>query len=68
MERLGIKDRLKYEGREYEEHETEWCEITIYIEKSEYFLDIAEAWSMTVTGFWFAYTYQAVAHKALRYL
>jgi len=53
---------------EYEEHETEWCEVTVYIGKSEDFPNIAEAWSMTATGFRFADTYQAIAHKALMYL
>jgi len=68
MEKLGIMNRLEYEGREYEEHETERCEVTVYIGKSEDFPDIAEAWSMTVTRFRFADTYQAVARKVLRYL
>jgi len=68
MQKLGIKDRTKYEGREYEEHETERCEVTVYIGKSEDFPNIAEAWSMTVNEFWFADTYQAIARKALRYL
>ena len=68
MQKLGIKDRPEYEGREYEEHETERCEVTVYIGKSEDFPNIAEAWSMTATGFRFADTYQAVARKALRYL
>jgi hypothetical protein len=68
MQRLGIKDRLEYDGREYEEHGIEWCEVTIYVGKSEDFLDVAEAWSMTMTGFWFADTYHVVALKVLRYL
>jgi len=68
IQKLGTKDRLEYEGREYEEHETERCEVTIYIGKSEDFPNIAESWSMTVIGVWFADTYQAVARKALRYL
>jgi hypothetical protein len=68
MQRLGIKDRPEYEDREYKEHKTERCEVTVYIGKSEDFPDIAEAWSMTTTGFRFVDTYQAVAHKALRCL
>jgi hypothetical protein len=68
MQRLGIQERPEYEGREYEEHGTERCEVTIYIAKSDDFPDIAEAWSMTATGFRFADTYQAVARKALRHL
>jgi hypothetical protein len=68
MQRLGIKDRPEYEGREYIEHETERCEVTVYVEKSEDFPDTAEAWSITTTGFRFADTYQAAARKALRYL
>jgi hypothetical protein len=43
MQRLGIQERPKYEGREYEEHGTERCEVTIYIAKSEDFPDIAKA-------------------------
>jgi hypothetical protein len=57
MHRLGIQKRPEYEGREYEELGTERCEVTIYIAKSDDFLDIAEAWSMTATGFRFADTY-----------
>ena len=68
MQKLGIKDRPEYEGWEYEEHETKRCEVTIYIGRSEDFSNIAEAWSMTVIGFRFADTYQAVARNALRYL
>jgi hypothetical protein len=68
MQRLRIKDHLEYEGREYIEHETERSEVTVYVGKSEDFPDIAEAWSITATGFWFADTYQVAARKALRYL
>jgi hypothetical protein len=68
MQKLGIKDRPEYEVREYEDHETERCEVTVYIGKSEDFPDIAEAWSMTTTGFRFVDTYQAIARKALRCL
>jgi hypothetical protein len=51
MQRLGIKDHPKYEGREYIEHETERCEVTMYVGKSEGFPDIAEARSITATEF-----------------
>ena len=43
LQKLRVKDRLEYEGREYEKHGTERCEVTIYIEKSEEFPDITEA-------------------------
>jgi hypothetical protein len=43
MQRLGIKDHPEYEGREYIEHETERCEVTMYVGKSEDFPNIAEA-------------------------
>ncbi|XP_066351100.1 uncharacterized protein [Miscanthus floridulus] len=56
MQRLGIQERLEYEGHEYEEYGTEHCEVTIYIAKSEDFPNIAEAWSMTATGFRYALT------------
>jgi hypothetical protein len=65
MQRLGINGNPEYEGREYIKHETERCEVTVYVRKSEDFPDIAEARSITTTRFWFAYTYQAAAHKAL---
>ena len=68
MQKLRIKDCPEYECREYEEHETERCEVIIYIRKSEDFPNIGEAWNMTTTRFRFADTYQAVTHKAFRYL
>ena len=68
IQMLGVKDHPEYEGREYEEHSTEPCEVTVYIGKSEEFLDLNEAWSVTATGFSFIDTYQVVANKALRYL
>jgi len=68
LQKLGVKDRPEYEGREYEKHGTERCEVTVYIGKSEEFLDITEAWNVTAIGFCFVDTYQAVARKALWYL
>ena len=68
LQKLGVKDRPEYEGREYETHGTDRCEVTVYIGKSEEFPDIIEAWSVTATGFCFIDTYQVVAHKALQYL
>ena len=65
IQRLGIQERLEYEGREYEEHDTDCCEVIIYIARSEDFPNIANAWSMTTIGFRFTDTYQAVARKAL---
>jgi len=38
---------------------------TIYIAKSEDYLDIAEGWSTTATGFCFTDTYQAVTRQPL---
>ena len=43
LQKLGVKDHPEYEGYEYEEHGTERCEVTVYIGKSEEFLDITEA-------------------------
>ena len=43
LQKLGVKDRPEYEGREYEKHGTEWREVTIYIGKSEEFPDITKA-------------------------
>ena len=68
LQKLRVKDRPEYEGREYEEQGTERCEVTVYIGKSEEFPNLTGAWSVTATGFSFIDTYQVVAHKALRYL
>ena len=68
LQKLGVRDHPEYEGREYEEHGTEWCEVTVYIGKSEEFPDLTEAWSVTATRCSFADTYQVVARKALRHL
>ena len=68
LQKLGVKDCSEYEGREYEKHGTERCEVTVYIGKSEEFSDLTEAWSVTTTGFRFIDTYQVVARKALWYL
>ena len=57
LQKLRVKDHPEYEGREYEKHGTEWCEVTVYIEKSEEFPDITEAWNVTATGFRFIDTY-----------
>ena len=57
LQKLGVKDRPEYEGHEYEKHGTEWCEVTIYIGKSEEFPEITEAWNVTATGFRFVDTY-----------
>ena len=43
LQKFGVKDHPEYEGYEYEKHGTERCEVTIYIRKSEEFLDITEA-------------------------
>ena len=43
LQKLGVKDRPKYEGCEYEKHGIERCEVTVYIGKSEEFLNITEA-------------------------
>ena len=43
LQKLEVKDHPTYEGREYEKHDTERCEVTVYIEKSEEFPDITEA-------------------------
>jgi hypothetical protein len=68
LQKLGVKYRPEYEGREYMKHGTELCQVTVYIGKSEEFPDITEDWNVTATGFRFGDTYQVVARKALRHL
>ena len=43
LQKLRVKDRPEYEGRDYEMHGTELCEVTVYIGKSEEFPSITEA-------------------------
>ena len=57
LQKLGVKDRHEYEGCEYEEHGTEWCEVTVYIGKSEEFHNLTKAWRVTAIGFSFINTY-----------
>ena len=57
LQKLRVKDRPEYEGREYEKHGTERCEVTVYIGKSEEFPGITKAWNVTATGFCFVDTY-----------
>jgi hypothetical protein len=68
LQKLGVKDRLEYEGRKYMKHGTERCKVTVYIGKSEEIPDITEAWNVTATGFRFGDTYQVVARKAMWHL
>ena len=64
---LGIREVPVYEGREFIEHDTERCEVIVYIGKSENSTSI-DGWSTTTIGFRFPDAYQAVARKALRLL
>ena len=57
LQKLRVKYHPEYEGREYEEHGIERCEVTVYIGKSEEFPDLTKAWSVTTTGFCFVDTY-----------
>ena len=66
LQKLGVKDRPEYEGHEYEEHGTEWCEVTVSIGKSEEFPDLTEAWSVTATGFSFIDTIDRISSAILQ--
>jgi hypothetical protein len=61
LQKLDVKERPEYEGHEYMKHGTERCKVTVYIGKSEEFLDVTEAWNVTATGFRFGDTYQVAA-------
>ena len=65
--RLGIPERPEYVGREFMEHGTESCEVTVHIGASDKFLEM-QPWSVTATGARMPDTSQLVARKALRYL
>jgi hypothetical protein len=62
--RLGIKSQPEYDGREFVEHGTEKCVVTVYIGSSLHHVE----WSVTVAGHRFKDTCQVVARKALRTL
>jgi hypothetical protein len=62
--RLGIRSQPEYDGREFVEHGTEKCVMTVYIGSSPHHVE----WSVTAAGNKFKDTYQVVAHKALRAL
>jgi hypothetical protein len=61
---LGIKSQPEYDGREFVEHGTEKCVVTVYIGSSLQHVE----WSVTAVGHRFRDTYQVVARKALRAL
>jgi hypothetical protein len=62
--RLGIRSQPEYDGREFVEHGTEKCVVTIYIGSSPHHVE----WSVTAAGRRFRDTCQVVARKALRAL
>jgi hypothetical protein len=62
--RLGIRSQPEYDGREFIEHGTEKCVVTVYIGSSPHHVE----WSVTAAGNRFKDTCQVVARKALRAL
>jgi hypothetical protein len=62
--RLGIRSQPEYDGREFVEHGTEKCVMTLYIGSNLHHVE----WSVTAAGHRFKDTYQVVARKALRFL
>jgi hypothetical protein len=62
--RLGIRSQPEYDGREFVEHGTEKCVMTVYIGSSPHHVE----WSVTAMGHRFKDTYQVIARKALRAL
>jgi hypothetical protein len=61
---LGIRSQLEYDGREFVEHGTEKCVVTVYIGSSPHHVE----WSVTAAGHIFKDTCQVVTRKALRAL
>jgi hypothetical protein len=59
--RLGIRSQPEYDGREFIEHGTEKCVVTVYNGSSPHHVE----WSVTAAGHRFKDTYQVVARKAL---
>jgi hypothetical protein len=61
---LGIRSQPECDGREFIEHGTEKCVVTVYIGSSPHHVE----WSVTVARHRFKDTCQVVARKALRTL
>jgi hypothetical protein len=62
--RLGIRSQPEYDGREFVEHGTEKCVVTVYIGTSSHHVE----WSVTTARHRFKDTCQVIARKALRAL
>jgi hypothetical protein len=62
--RLGIRSQPEYDGREFVEHGTEKCVVTVYIGSSPHHVE----WCVAAAGHRFKDTCQVVARKALRAL
>jgi hypothetical protein len=62
--RLEIRSQPEYDGREFVEHDTEKCVVTVYIGSSPHHVE----WSVTAAGHRFKDTCQVVARKTLRAL
>jgi hypothetical protein len=62
--RLEIRSQPEYDGREFVEHGTKKCVVTVYIGSSLHHVE----WSVTAAGHRFKDTCQVIARKALRAL
>jgi hypothetical protein len=61
---LRIRSQPEYDGREFIEHGTKKCVVTVYIGSSPHHVE----WSVTAAGHRFKDTCQVIARKALRAL
>jgi uncharacterized coiled-coil protein SlyX len=64
---LGIPERPEYMSREFTEHGTESCEVTVHIGTSDKYLEM-QPWNVTSTGSRMQDVVQLAARKALKYL
>jgi hypothetical protein len=64
---LGIMDRLEYVGREYMEHGTKACQVSVHIGASDKFPEV-RPWSITTSGHHLKDTNQLTTCNALWYL
>jgi hypothetical protein len=62
--RFEIRSQPEYDGREFIEHGTEKCVVTVYIGSSMHHME----WSVNAVGHRFKDACQVVARKALRNL
>lgn len=64
--RLGFPERPEYVSREFTEHGTENCEVTVHIGAGDKYFEM-QPWNITTTRSRMQDTVQLASRKALKY-